>query len=67
MKKPICPGCGGERRSLKVYLCENCWLLLSPWVRESLKRRDSLATARLMQLRRQLSAGIPVEEVRVSP
>src|SRR5690606_41475119 len=52
MKKPECPGCGGQRRSLRVYLCENCWWLLKPWTREALKRRDNLATARLISLRK---------------
>lgn len=65
MKKPTCPGCGGERRSLKVYLCKNCWWLLPPWIREALARRDGLEVARLMELRRQLAAGVPVESVKV--
>lgn len=64
-RKPECPGCGCERASLKVYLCENCWWLLKPWVREALKRRDNLATARLILLRRKLAAGVPVEDVEV--
>lgn len=67
MKKPACPACGGERRSLKVYLCEDCWWLLIPAARTALKRRDNMATARVIELRRQLAAGVPLEGVRVTP
>lgn len=61
-----CPGCGGERKG-RTYVCADCWWLLKPWVRTALRRRDNMARARLMQLRRQLNARIPMEDVEVSP
>lgn len=61
-----CPGCGGDRKA-RTYVCADCWWLLKPWVRTALRRRDNMATARLMQLRRQLNARIPMEDVEVTP
>lgn len=66
MTAPLpCPGCNGKRKP-RTYVCENCWWLLKPWVRTALRLRDDLATARLMQLRRQLNTGVPMEDVEVS-
>lgn len=62
--KLICPGCDGERK-FRQYLCENCWWLLKPWTRTALKRRDNMASLRLLTLRRQLTASVRVEDVEV--
>lgn len=61
-----CPSCGGARKA-RSYLCPDCWWLLRPWVRTALKRRDTLATARLMELRRKIAAGVPLEEMEIHP
>lgn len=61
-----CPGCGMARKA-RSYLCSDCWWLLKPWVRTALKRRDSMATARLMELRRKIAAGVPLEEMEIHP
>lgn len=62
-----CPGCNGERKR-RTYVCADCWWLLKPWVRTALRKRDGgMATARLMQLYRQLASGVPMEDVEVTP
>lgn len=61
-----CPACGRERKP-RTYLCSNCWWLLRPWVRTALNKKDSMAMARLMMLRRQLSQKVPLDEIQVTP
>lgn len=66
MKTPTCPACGSDRKP-RAYLCSDCWRLLRPWVRTALTRRDSMAMARLMLLRRQLWQGVSLDEIEVAP
>jgi hypothetical protein len=60
-----CPACNGERKP-RTYLCANCWWLLKPWVRAALRRRDNLARVRLLQLRKRIADGIPLENLEVT-
>lgn len=50
-----------------MYLCGNCWGRLSAATRRALNRKDSRAVARLRELHQQLDAGIPLEEIQVTP
>jgi hypothetical protein len=50
-----------------MYLCGNCWSRLSAATRRALNRRDDRAVARLRDLHNQLDAGIPLEEIKVTP
>lgn len=66
MRKPVCMGCNGERKK-RQYLCDDCWWLLRPWVRSSLRKKDDLAMQRLRELFRQIGQARPLEDVEVSP
>jgi hypothetical protein len=66
MRTPLpCPGCGGGRKP-RTYLCGNCWWLLKPWVRESLRLRDNRASLRLLELRNRIADGVPLEDLEVT-
>lgn len=61
-----CPNCHGARRP-RHYLCLGCWDGLTPAARAALRRRDARAAARLMELHRQLAAGVPLHKIQMSP
>jgi hypothetical protein len=50
-----------------MYLCGNCWSLLSNPARRALNRRDTQAFARLRELHQQLDAGVPLAQIQVTP
>jgi hypothetical protein len=61
-----CPSCRHPKARGK-YLCLSCWNQL-PWTAQrALKRRDRSATPRLIELHRQLAAGVPLAEIAISP
>jgi hypothetical protein len=63
-----CPGpCPNGIRGSGKYLCLGCWSDLPMAARRALNGRDSKAMDRLQELYRQLSAGVPLAEVQVSP
>jgi hypothetical protein len=59
-----CPACSGTKPR-QHYLCRHCWWQLSPAARHALNRRDSKATLRRLQLHRQLTDGVPLEEIQI--
>lgn len=61
-----CPSCRQPKGPGK-YLCWTCWGSLSGLARRALSRRDSKAMDRLQELYRQLAAGVPLAEIRVTP
>ena len=61
-----CPSCRQPKGPGK-YLCWTCWGNLTGLTRRALSRRDSKALARLQELHRQLAAGMPLAEIRVTP
>jgi len=52
-------------RPPRMYLCRNCWALLSNPARRALNRADN--HARLRELHHQLDAGVPLAEIQVTP
>lgn len=63
-----CPGpCPGGVRSSGKYLCLGCWSDLPMAARRALNRRDSSAMDRLQELYRQLTAGVPLAQIEVTP
>lgn len=62
-----CPSCKTGRKGPGKYLCLNCWTTLTNTARRALNRRDSKAFARLRELHRQLDAGVPLAEIKVTP
>ncbi|MEU1478930.1 hypothetical protein [Streptomyces sp. NPDC005760] len=61
-----CPCCRQPRGAAK-YLCYACWGNLPGPARSALSRRDSKARDRLQELYRQVSAGVPLAEIQVTP
>ncbi|MEV0963289.1 hypothetical protein AB0J25_11985 [Streptomyces sp. NPDC049910] len=66
MPSTLCPCCRRPKGRGK-YLCAGCWGVLPGFTRRALNRRDSRAHPRLRELHRQLAAGVPLSEIRVSP
>lgn len=52
-------------KEINKYLCGACWELLSPSTKRALYLNDSHALARLRSLRSQISAGVPLADIRV--
>jgi hypothetical protein len=61
-----CPCCKQPKGSGK-YLCYGCWGNLPGPARAALYRRDDKARDRLQELYRQVAAGVPLAEIRVTP
>lgn len=61
-----CPGCPSGMKATGKYLCLGCWSDLPMTARRALNRRDSMAFSRLRQLHRQLEAGTPLAEIRIT-
>ena len=61
-----CPGCHTRTRAAGQYLCRTCWFALPSAARHRLNRRDSRAFARLREMHNQLTAGVPLAEVRIT-
>jgi len=61
-----CPSCR-QPKGPRLYLCGLCWGTLTGLARHALSRRDSQAMQRLQELHRQLAAGVPLAEIRVTP
>ena len=61
-----CPSCRQPKDTGK-YLCWACWGNLRGPARRALSRRDTQARARLIELHRQLAAGVPLAEIGVTP
>ncbi|MGA5506850.1 hypothetical protein [Streptomyces umbrinus] len=56
-----------EPRRPGQYLCRADWYRLPSHTRQLLNRRDSKALARLRELHDQLTSGIPLAEIEVTP
>ena len=54
-------------KPLRLYLCPSCWEQLSAPARRALNLRGSQAFPRLRELHRQVDAGVPLGEIRVTP
>lgn len=50
-----------------VYVCPDCWYLLSSAARTALKRSDSHTFARLRELHEQIDADVPLTDIHISP
>lgn len=63
-----CRSCRAPRPP-RMYLCGNCWGQLPTATRRALNRKDgrTLPIVRLRELHRQLDAGVPLAEIRVTP
>ncbi len=62
-ERPICQGCRTARRAPHHYLCGPCWTQLPAAARKALCRRGPQAALRLIELHRQLNAGVPLAKV----
>ncbi|WP_405924893.1 hypothetical protein [Streptomyces sp. NBC_00035] len=62
-----CPGCPSGVKGPGKYLCFGCWNTLPTAARRLLNRRDSRAMARLRELYDQITTGVPLHEIEVSP
>lgn len=49
------------------YLCGTCWTQLSREAQGALRRRDAMAGARLIELTHQISDGVPLGLIEVTP
>ena len=67
MTNTPCPSCRTGSKGPGKYLCGTCWYALAPTARRALSRSDSRAFARLRELHRQLDAGTPLLDIRVTP
>lgn len=56
-----------QPRAPRAYLCPGCWWTLQPATRRALNRRDDRAGVRLLELRRQLTDGVRLADVTVTP
>lgn len=63
---PCFTRCGRDRAPGR-YLCRACWFRLPSHTRRALNTRDSQAMTRLRTLHAQLTAGVPLAEIEVSP
>ncbi|MFF6985636.1 hypothetical protein [Streptomyces sp. NPDC010273] len=61
-----CPGCPDGMKGPGKYLCLGCWSTLPMAARRLLNRRDSHAMARLQELYRQVTAGVPLAEIHIT-
>jgi hypothetical protein len=61
-----CPSCRTRTKGPGKYLCGTCWNALNPATRRLLSSSGSRAFARLRQLHRQLDAGVPLAEIRIT-
>ncbi|MFG2780789.1 hypothetical protein ACGFY7_23415 [Streptomyces prunicolor] len=61
-----CPACPDGMKGPGKYLCWGCWTGLSMAARRELKRRDRRAMARLQELYGQITAGVPLDEIRIT-
>ena len=61
-----CLKCRKPRRAGQ-YLCRACWFRIPGHTRSALNQRDSQAFARLRELHAQLTAGVPLQEITVTP
>lgn len=66
MNPTPCPCCGAKRRRGQ-YLCTDGWNQLRVWVREALRKKDDLATQRLLELYQQIGDHRPLNEIEVTP
>lgn len=65
MNPAPCPSCGAQRRRGQ-YLCTSCWDQLRVWVKNALKKTDTLAGDRLRELYDQIHDGRPLNEIEVT-
>jgi hypothetical protein len=61
-----CPCCRQRSKGRGNYLCRTCWFGLPTAARNALNRRDSRAYPRLRELHKQLEAGVPLAEIRIT-
>ncbi|WP_329311673.1 hypothetical protein [Streptomyces sp. NBC_01262] len=61
-----CPACSGTRRASQ-YLCRADWFSLPVAAQRALKRRDRQARARLQELYEQITAGVPLDQIHITP
>lgn len=61
----LCMACDTNRRN--GYLCRDCWFNLPQAARVALRRSDDLAIQRLQELLDQLTDGVPLHEIEVTP
>lgn len=66
MNPTPCPNCGAKRRRGQ-YLCTSCWDQLRVWVKNALRKKDSLALRRLQELYDQVANERPLKEIEVTP
>lgn len=59
-----CPACQ-DLKSRLHYMCRRCWRQLPHATRAALWLRDEHALARLQELRRKISAGIPLNQITI--
>jgi hypothetical protein len=62
-----CPSCPSGMKGPGKYLCLGCWSGLTMTARRALNRRDGKAMTRLRELHRQLTNGVPLGEIQVTP
>lgn len=61
----LCMACDTGRR--QGYLCRDCWFSLPQDSRVALRHSDDLAIRRLQELLEQLTSGVPLHEIEVTP
>jgi hypothetical protein len=63
-----CPGCGGQLRGLRKYLCLTCWYALAPLTRARLSEAhdQQKARERLFQLLSAIRRGVPLGDIQVA-
>ena len=64
--KLTCLNCHASRAAGQ-YLCRNCWHKIPGTTRQNLNRRDAKAMHRLRELHNQLTAGVPLSDITVTP
>lgn len=65
LRKKECPACGAAK-GRQVYLCRECWFQLPPVSRERLSLHDPRAARRLLQLLKQIGAGVPLRSIDIA-
>jgi hypothetical protein len=61
-----CPACSKPRSNARHYLCEGCWWTLPAPARGRLRKRDSKATMRLIELNRQLHDDVALHLIEIT-
>lgn len=62
-----CPACLTRDKGRGKYLCYDCWHELPLRTRRALNRQDQRAMARLRELHDQLTKGMPLARIEVTP